>query len=201
MTRPKGTDARRRHSRRCEIRKRGLVVSEGTVTEKQYIERLKQVLRDSQPGAVDVKSIGLGKDPKTVLEYAKQECDKASSQEEPYDWCCIVVDVDQHATLKHCVQSAPKFSIDVVVSNPCFEVWLIWHVKDFNRASDAKALGSELEGVVHKAKHLSPRFPIKAYTDAEQRAKRADPNTDSNRIGPNPSSAMPVLINLMRGGV
>ena len=63
MSMTKGA-ARTRPTR--SLKCRGLVVTEGTVTEKQYIETLVQHLRQSS-AVVSVTSVGVGKDPVEVV--------------------------------------------------------------------------------------------------------------------------------------
>lgn len=50
-----------------------------------------------------------------------------------------------------------------------------------------------------REKHLSPRFPFEKVDDAVDMAHAADPELCSGRVGPDPSSAMPVLVQMMRG--
>ena len=90
-----GKDVRRRVSRR-PLRRRGLVVTEGEKTEPQYVDGVKQLFRASR---VEVKTHGVGRDPASVLARAQQLRRQAKKLGEPYDWCCVVVDVDDHATL------------------------------------------------------------------------------------------------------
>ncbi|MCL2465860.1 MAG: RloB family protein [Micrococcales bacterium] len=172
------------------------MVTEGVKSEPQYVDGAKQLFRDSH---VEVKTHGVGRDPASVLAKAELLLRQAKNSGEPYDWCCVVVDVDDHATLDRCLADARKAGVHVVVSNPCFEIWLLWHHADHHAHIDRRALRDVIRryGITDKTLPLGFRFA--AYPDATNRARQADPNLASGRTGPNPSSAMPVLLNLMSG--
>lgn len=167
------------------------------MTERAYIEGLQQSL--PREGAPSVKVIGVGEDPKRVLDRCLHEMREAERQDEPYDWACVLVDVDEHTTLEACLQGVRREQkVRVIVSNPKFEQWLLWHREE----SRAPRTGRELDrlvrdyGLLVKGKHLAPDFPFHEYTRAERHAG----NCPANEKGPNPSSAMPVLLRLLRGG-
>ena len=39
-------------------------------------------------------------------------------------------DTDQHENLPHAMEDARQSGIEVAVSNPCFELWLVLHVRE-----------------------------------------------------------------------
>ena len=85
-----------------------------------------------------------------------------------------------------------------VVTNPCFELWLLWHTTDRRAYTETRdcvrlARSSRLIG----DKDLTARFPIASFPEAVKRAQQAWPTIMPNKKGPNPSSAMPWLIDLM----
>lgn len=174
-------------------RKRGLVVMEGRVTEPQYLDLLKQVIR----GPVSVTIVGMGADPARVLHEAEK---KARAAGEKYDWICCVVDVDQHTTLDEMLRVARKSGEFVVVTNLKFEQWLLWHVDEGLRELGTKELDVLMKkrGLMN-GKQLSPKFPIEDYEKAVEVARRADLSMELCRKGRCPSSSMPLLIELMQG--
>jgi hypothetical protein len=181
------------------LRKRGLVVTEGTCTEPQYVDMLKRHFRGGQ---VSVKTVGVGQSPMRVLSRARKEVKQAKRNSEPFDWCCLLLDVDQHTDLDECLREALRDGIKVLVSNLKFEVWLVWHVTDLRSVEGTKELDRRVRKEdIMSGKHLNRRFPIHNHPQAVERARRADPDLAAGRVGPNPSSAMPVLIDLMRTGV
>lgn len=189
----------KRRGRSRPFRQRGLVITEGTNTEPQYFDLLKQEF-DREAGSVFVKAVGVGKDPLKLLAKAKQLKADARQKGTPYDWCCCVVDVDQHETLKPCLEQAPRSGIHVVVSNVKFEVWLLWHVLD----KTGSMTGHDLDELCKKhklldGKNIANDFPVRNFEQAIITARRLDPELRDCRKGVNPSSSMPLLIDLMRG--
>lgn len=83
MSRSRGSDVRRsgRGRRRREPLRRGLVVADGTKTEVQYVDSLKQLARGTH---TTVKTVGVGRDPLSVLKKALYLRNDAS-RDEPYD--------------------------------------------------------------------------------------------------------------------
>ena len=195
--------ARRRSGRsnrpKRQLARRILVVTEGTHTEPQYVERLNRYLRSAGATTV-VKSVSVGKDPMKVVQKCIEIRDKSARAEKGYDDCVCIVDVDQHHALPEACQLASHNSILLLISNLKFEVWLRWHVEDKRSALNTSQLDDLTAklGLVTK-KVLAPTFPFHAVHDACEVAHRADPDLRAGRIGPDPSSAMPILVALMLG--
>lgn len=171
------------------------MVTEG-VTEQEYVERLRQRIR-SRHVALDIK-VG-GGEPSRVL----KECRKALRAEK-YDGAVIVVDVDQHDALDAVLTECRSCGISAIVTNPCFELWLLWHSEDQRAHTGPGKAGERLQSLKHvddgDGKHLTGKFPIDGYTAAADRARRAWNRLAVNERGPNPSSAMPWLIGLLENG-
>ncbi|MDF9878493.1 RloB family protein [Cellulosimicrobium cellulans] len=197
MSRPgKPTTRNKRPAR--QLAQRILVVTEGTTTEPQYVERLDGFLRSKGATAV-VKRVGVGEDPLSVVRKCIELRDKASG-DESYAACVCLVDVDQHAALNAACELAAHESILLLVSNLKFEVWLRWHAEDKRSALSSSQLDRHTEklGLI-KDKALPPRFPIDQVHTACAIARRADPELREGRVGPDPSSAMPILVDLLLG--
>ena len=120
-----------------------------------------------------------------------------------------VIDVDQHQNLEKALSSAAKNGISIVVTNIKFEVWLLWHIDDFpNSYMSSSDINKRIKNICKKFpfmtgrnnKNLHSSFPIGNYHEASIRAKRRDPNMAFNKKGPNPSSAMPLLIDKIKNG-
>ncbi|MEA5154358.1 RloB family protein [Raineyella sp.] len=193
------TQSRRTSRPKRQPARRILVVTEGTRTEPQYVEGLNRYLRNAGATAV-VKAVAVGKDPMKVVRKCIEIRDKAASNEKDYDVCVCLVDVDQHDALPAACQLAARESILLLVSNLKFEAWLRWHVEDKRSTLSTTQLDELTEklGLVTK-KMLAPTFPFHAVHSACEIARRADPELESGRIGPDPSSAMPILVDLMLG--
>lgn len=173
------------------VKIRYAVFTEGKVTEKQYLELLHQRLRPRH-AAFSIKPIG--KDPSRIFtEYRKAE------RRGDFDRAILVVDVDQHhkldTVLRDCRSST---AVDAIVTNPCFELWLLWHATDRRGYTETRecvrlARINNLTG----DKDLNTKFPIASFPEAVKRAQQAWSELAPNKKGPNPSSAMPWLIDLM----
>jgi hypothetical protein len=89
-------------------------------TEPAYFEGLKRARRNP---AVTVKIKAKPADPETVVKYGAELERRA---EGIYDevWC--VVDVDEF-DLDRAVTAARGLGVNLAVSNPCFEYWLLLH--------------------------------------------------------------------------
>ena len=188
----------RRTSRRT-LAKRILMVAEGKQTEPQYVERLVAYLRSSDTTTA-VKTVGVGKDPLRVVQKCIELRNVAEDKGKPYDESVCLVDVDRHSTLEQALDLATKESIIVIVSNLKFEVWLRWHAE----TSRSQLSSDQLDSVVSKhnlltGKAISPHFPMQEVVQACTVAYQADPDLAGGRVGPNPSSAMPLLVNLIGG--
>ncbi len=197
MARQRG-QGRKGRPRRNEAQ-RILVVTEGTKTEPQYIERLNSHMRSKASTAI-VKSVGVGKDPLHVVQKCVSLRDAAVKRKKPYDVGVCLVDVDQHETLQEAAQLADTEAVSLLITNLKFETWLCWHAEDKRSALTSSELdhrAEKLELVLDKS--ISPHFPISEVGTACEIARQADPDLMAGRQGPNPSSAMPLLIELMQG--
>jgi hypothetical protein len=196
--------AKKRRER--SLRKRVLIVVEGATgkSEQVYFQQLVQVLRSEQI-TVDVKVLPGAGEPKRVLEKCRDELNDPAKKD--YDHACLVIDDDNHPTLdrvlRDCVQSSPK--VDAVITNPQFELWLLWHHQDHTSFIDSKALTKkviELKLVTGRdGKELAQGFPVKNYPKAIQRAHQVRPNLGTRERGGNPSSGIPWLIAALQTGM
>jgi len=196
-----GRSHNRRKSRPArELVRRILVVTEGTLTEPQYVERLNGFLRSKGSTAV-VKPVGVGKDPLKVVRKCIEFRDKAKGDDKPFDTCVCLVDVDQWgAALKGACELAGHESILLLVSNLKFEMWLRWHAEENCSPLTSPQLDQLTArlGLV-KNKALSLDFPLHGVHAACEVARRVDPEMEAGRVGPDPSSAMPILVDLLLG--
>jgi len=176
-------DRERRPARRVpflEPKPRILVVCEGEVTEPQYLIGFKNACRNSR---VDVEiSPEHGVDPKTLVEDAKarkKKADKAAENERDenlkYDSVWAVFDVDDHAHIPDAVQMARDNGIDLAISNPSFELWLLLHFRD-NPGMKSREVVARLLRTHDKGyhKHVDYHRYKEGYSQAVSRAKRLD---------------------------
>ncbi len=127
-------DDLRRRKWITEPRPRVLVCCEGDVTEPSYFNGLK---REGHNNLLHVEVQPVGMTPKPLVDYAvdlKKEAETKARREKDdnlkYDevWC--VFDVDAHEHVPDAKQKAGAHKINLAISNPCFELWLLLHFQD-----------------------------------------------------------------------
>lgn len=179
--------ARERNKRRA--RSRILIVTEGARTEVLYFQLLMQHFRAHGVTHRTAKVKPGSGGPTRVLETA---IDEARSGGDSYDSVWLVLDVDQHDDLDRTLDGAADLDMRVVVSNPQFELWLLWHFEELTAHSSKSFLESRLAAHGHEGKSLRANFPVADYDEARRRARRTSP--ELNAVGSNPSSAVGLLI-------
>lgn len=106
---------------------RYLVVCGGQVTEPQYFSHLKSGIDDS---VIDIKPKVMA--PVQLAKYAvrcKNDDSSKNDSRDRYAAVFVVVDVDDFHDHGEAQKICDKNDIYLIISNPCFEVWLIDHVQ------------------------------------------------------------------------
>lgn len=190
------TPPRRRRRAQLSERRTVLLVTNGRVTENDYLQQLRQRTDRSR---ISVKVKVIDGDPLTVI----KELSGPRANLDDYREVWIVIDHDgrdRHDFLAACRRlSSRQTVVHGVVSVPCFEVWLNAHyapVKNYQNQADAQAHYLELTGLSKKhAKTLPDDFP---WDRGSQAAARCHLPTDSlpetDTQGPCPSTTMPYLL-------
>ena len=101
-----------RGTKQRKERSRLLLVTEGEVTEVQYLQGLAQRMKASGAAIRGVGAKGIGRDPLKVVEAAV-----GMSSGEDFDEVWVVVDVDDHTTLEDAIRLGATEGIPVAVSN------------------------------------------------------------------------------------
>jgi hypothetical protein len=197
-----GSNLRRRRNVRPE-RPRILIVTEGELTEPQYFKGLAKTLRATGVEVCKLSVTGLGEDPDRVVREAADRSGRGTGRsvgEDAYEHVWCVIDVDDHATLSRAMRRARALSIDMAVSNPCFEIWLLWHYKVHSSHVARSELRRKLRqhGILDKS--LPATFPYGSYAVAIDRATTCQ-SDDDPRPGRNPSSSVYKLVLLMTTAV
>jgi hypothetical protein len=113
--------ATKRSAATRESRNRLLVCCNALRTEKDYLQGLKD---DVSNPAVTVKFKPKACSPFQLVMFALAERQR---QDGEFDQVWCVFDVDQYEDVPAAVTKAGKAGIEVALSNPCFELWLILH--------------------------------------------------------------------------
>lgn len=129
-----------RPSRKSKRGKRFLIFCGAEVTEIEYFEYVKSVVKRHCAASWDVQHAldikGKGIDPLTLTEEAialmhRDAKTARKEQYEPYSQIWVVTDVDDFSRKiqqAHGKAGSTSGKVQLVISNPCFEVWLIDHV-------------------------------------------------------------------------
>ena len=179
----KNRGAKRRQPTR-EPGARFLLVCEGQ-TEQGYFQYLNSLYRQS---GVSVKTMHDTSSPTQIVDRAiKYREGSYSAQGIDYDpdldqvWA--VFDWDGRTEeVRQAVQRAKNHHVHVALSNPCFDIWLIWHFEDFFKpgclaSSEANNTNQELKNIwssYQKGKGNNWKELMPGREQAMQRADRAD---------------------------
>ncbi|RDV36271.1 RloB domain-containing protein [Bradymonadaceae bacterium TMQ3] len=192
-------DRKKKSARRKAFRdpkKRFLVVCEGLVTEPDYLKGFSRWVKNPRVEVEIPKTHGV---PLTVVSTAidlKEENRRHAKREKDdnllFDevWC--LHDVDEHPHLTEARQLAESNDIQVAISNPCFELWVLLHFREQPGAQHRKKL-SRLVGEHLPEYEKALRFEEleKGYEDAVTRARRLDEQAEKrDEEGVNPSTGV-----------
>ena len=201
MSRPSRRPSRHRGAARG-TRRIIRILAEGRVTEPDYLESWER----RSPGVrLDIDKASAGCAPMPLVGRAREQKKSQSRRDPDFDeiWC--VFDVNAHADVNSAIAEARDAGIEVAVSNPCFELWLVLHAEDRTAHVDRRAIqrrARDLGLIGDKAipESALPRL-LKSYDDAKRRAQALDARHKGDRREPgaNPSSDVWRLIDSIRG--
>jgi hypothetical protein len=194
----KKSDSLRRRKSFRQPRARFLIVCEGKVTEPACFHDV----RLTERGIIELEIVPAGV-PKTVVERAvemKKQSEYAAKRRQDenlrYDsvWC--VFDVDEHPFVPEAKQQARANGINLAVSNPCFELWLLLHFQN-------QTAHIERQKVQHLCREHMPGYEKAPPCDAlrphqteaiERAAQLATWQESRENAGGNPSTGVHRLI-------
>lgn len=175
-----------------------LIVCEGPVTEKQYVEGLGQTIGNPGVNVVISRKHGV---PRTIVDAAKEECQELRAvHRENYDevWCLF--DRDKHPHFLESIQIALDRGYRLAVSNPCIELWLWLHHKPSPGAQShtdmQKMLAHELDADYDKSIRCDFYLTVDRLEYAVAAAYRLDKRAreDGEPQFANPSTSMYKLV-------
>ncbi|EOH7148436.1 RloB family protein [Campylobacter coli] len=97
-----------------------LIVCEGKKTEVDYLRQLKDYLKLNNV-RIDIFS-SKNPSPLKVVKFAKEK-----SEEYFYNKIYCVFDKDTHLDFNEAKQKCEKYNFEAIISNPCFEFWILLH--------------------------------------------------------------------------
>ncbi len=165
-----------------------LVASQGTVTEPAYLRQLKNHFRAS---AIDFWQNA--KDPVKLVRDVEEKV-----RREKYSKAFVLVDRDDSpsAQISQAIAICKKIpSVDLILSNECFEVWLLGHYQRVDPVWGRAQLAQKLVEVnavqPQNPKQIEPDFPIANHGEAVTNVK----NVGANVFGSSGSTSMQVVVN------
>jgi hypothetical protein len=189
-----------------EPRKRFLVVCEGKVTEPAYLHGLRRHFKGA------IVELDIPSDhgvPLTLVQIAQRRKDEArglarrtGDEFHAYDQVWCVFDIDEHPNVNDAKQLAGSQGIDLAISNPCFELWLVLHFREnpgMCHRHDAQAMTKTF--IANYGKHVDFAQLVVGYDDAVTRAQRLDREaTEQDEAGRNPTTGVYRLTQAIRFG-
>lgn len=124
---------------RREPKRRFILFCEGAKTEPAYFEAIKRARSSTLIAVEIVPAVGV---PMTIAERAAEEAQthrhrrgrRDSFEEGDQIWA--VFDRDAHPHFEKAVMLCEQHGVKVARSDPCFELWLILHERDYDRPCD-----------------------------------------------------------------
>jgi RloB-like protein len=201
---------KRRPGRRTPFRKPRpliLIVCEGEITEPEYLKGFANAFRNP---LVEIRiAPEHGFDPKTLVEIAKQykkDAEKRARKENDdnlmFDGVWVVFDVDEHRKVPDALQMARDNVIEVALSNPAVELWLLLHFRDSPGMKDRKEVSALLKKFIGGYdKHVNYADYADGYSQAVTRAAKLDKMAlKSGQLGCNPTTGVYKLTESIRIG-
>jgi hypothetical protein len=178
-----------------------IVFCEGINSEPDYVKALKRLPHVAENTALELRIHPERGVPLTLVRMAAQQ-----KRDPEIDECWCIFDVEwplNHPNLVEAVSLARSKDVNLAISNPCFEVWLILHFRGhhgFIATDPAEKLSRELDGRPGKSIDADRYMPSRS--EASQRAARLDMRHERDgTMFPhnNPSSGMYKFLRAVEG--
>ncbi|MDD9981998.1 MAG: RloB family protein [Gammaproteobacteria bacterium] len=200
----------KRRKARLEPRRRFILFLEGRKTEPAYFDALKRACRSALIEIDPHPGVGV---PYTIAEKAVERARelglaprsrRRKDSFEDRDQVWAVFDRDEHPRFNEAVELCRNHGVGVGRSDPCFELWLILHERDYDRPDDRHAVQAELRRLRPEYEIDGPKTPdcedlIRRVEDAERRGdeqlRRRE--EEDNAFG-NPSTTVGQLTTAIR---
>ena len=172
------TPGLKRRGPRREPKRRFVLFCEGARTEPAYFDAIK---RGCASTLIAVEIVGAAGVPMTIAERAVEEANanrrrrkRDSFEEDDEIWA--VFDRDQHPHFKDAVQRCEQHDIGVARSDPCFELWLILHERDYDRDCNHWDVQKDFEDLRPEYDRGGSKTPdcadmVRRVEEAEKRAE------------------------------
>ena len=185
------------------LRRTFLVFCEGTRTEPDYLDALRQepAVRDSASVEIRIDRAASGAVPVTLVDRAAEARERFSQEQGEIDevWCLFDVEWPQnHPKLREAREKANARNVSLAISNPCFELWLALHFEERTAWLDSDAAGRlrcHHDGTSGKGLDGAKYMPRRTVAARHARALAAKHLGDGTEFpDDNPSSGMYLLL-------
>jgi hypothetical protein len=150
-----------------------LLVCEGSKTERIYFNHFRTRGNNLRIITPDTKYT----DPENLVDFTikqKQQLDLDVNSGDRV-WCVFDVDENTGGRINNAVNRAKSNDIEVILSNPCFEIWYLIHYCDWTKSSSVKEVNEELK------RHL-PRYSKSQDVFGDLEPKRGDAFRRANSL-------------------
>ncbi|MCY0947686.1 RloB family protein [Streptomyces antarcticus] len=188
---------------------RFLIYCEGECTEDQYFKGLRQELR-SLPVTINIgpdhgEPLSLVR---SAIKHKERAERSAADRYTPYDevWCVVDIEAPvRHPSLDEAIKLARRSGVHLALSNPCFELWLLLHIKDVSAYQTSAAAQKAMEddgacGYAVQRKHLDYIKLVgpdgARHGMAKERARKLRASTDRGHRA-NPWTDVDILVELL----
>lgn len=167
------------------------VLTEGEVTEPEYVKILKSIYREVNIQIIDRYA---GSTPEILVNKALDYQRNTDKRNPKYDeiWCLF--DRNEHPNIEAVIQKARNNNIKTAITNPCFELWLVLHQENQSGYVSKENIQKRSQSLgITEGKHLSEtgkKLLREKYEDAKRRAQRLEKQHIGNgsKSWENPSS-------------
>lgn len=166
----------RRRAPQIDQRARFVILCEGEVTEPSYLKAFARLPSVREVATLDIR--GMGYEPGRLVKEARdlKRHERRQGSGPTQYWCMFDVEAPtQHHRLLEAVQTAHDNDIQIAVSNPCFELWLLLHYTDHERWIDndsCRTLRRKQDG--SQGKSLNGAAYMQRLTEALRRSRRLE---------------------------
>ena len=158
-----------------EPKRRFVLFCEGRNTEPDYFEATERARSGTLIAVEIVPAVGVPMTiAKTAIAVAKPRRRKESFEEGDQIWA--VFDRDAHPRFEEAVRLCEQHGVKVARSDPCFELWLILHERDYDQPCDRREAQRELGCLRTEYDRSRGKMPdcadmVRRVEEAESRAE------------------------------
>ncbi|RKZ53031.1 MAG: RloB domain-containing protein [Candidatus Parabeggiatoa sp. nov. 3] len=203
---PKTPSLERRKSQR-EPKFKIVVVCEGEKTEPKYLNDFTQ---DHNNPLVEIKVVPKGGVPVTLVKKAvkfkkelEREARRSQNSFDEHFQVWGLFDVDEHPNIPQAKDMARSNGVKLSIANPCFELWGLLHIRNYDAPIHRHDLQRILEKLMQGYDHeVSATFNYEFIRDhydiAKKRAKQGyQRREEEGDSGGNPSTDVHKLLDLI----